>query len=62
VKASIRTGILELAFEEGGPPNGIPVLLIHGRADTPREDLKTITFLLSLEGPGLDIIESLAIG
>jgi len=32
----IRTDILELAFEEGGPPDGIPVLLPHGWPDSPR--------------------------
>jgi pimeloyl-ACP methyl ester carboxylesterase len=32
----IRTEILEIAFEEGGPPNGIPVLLLHGWPDAPR--------------------------
>jgi len=32
----IRTDILEVAFEEGGPSNGIPVLLLHGWPDAPR--------------------------
>jgi pimeloyl-ACP methyl ester carboxylesterase len=32
----IRTDILEIAFEEGGPPDGIPVLLLHGWPDSPR--------------------------
>jgi pimeloyl-ACP methyl ester carboxylesterase len=32
----IRTNILEIAFEEGGPPDGIPVLLLHGWPDSPR--------------------------
>lgn len=32
----IRTDILEIAFEEGGPPDGIPVLLLHGWPDAPR--------------------------
>lgn len=32
----IRTNILEIAFEEGGPPDGIPVLLLHGWPDAPR--------------------------
>src|SRR5260370_7593664 len=32
----IRTDILEIAFEEGGPPNGIPILLLHGWPDSPR--------------------------
>jgi pimeloyl-ACP methyl ester carboxylesterase len=26
----IRTGVLEIAFEESGPPDGVPVLLMHG--------------------------------
>jgi pimeloyl-ACP methyl ester carboxylesterase len=32
----VRTDILEIAFEEGGPPDGIPVLLLHGWPDAPR--------------------------
>jgi hypothetical protein len=32
----IRTDILEIAFEEGGPPDRIPVLLLHGWPDSPR--------------------------
>ena len=32
----IRTDILEIAFEEGGPPDGTPVLLLHGWPDAPR--------------------------
>src|SRR5258705_331652 len=32
----IRTDILKIAFEEGGPPDGIPVLLLHGWPDSPR--------------------------
>jgi len=32
----IRTDILEIAFEEGGPRDGIPVLLLHGWPDAPR--------------------------
>ena len=32
----VRTDILEIAFEEGGPPNGAPVLLLHGWPDAPR--------------------------
>ena len=32
----IRTDILEIAFEEGGPPAGRPVLLLHGWPDAPR--------------------------
>src|SRR5882672_10022353 len=33
---TIRTKILEIAFEEGGHPKGIPVLLLHGWPDAPR--------------------------
>jgi len=29
----IRTDIMEIAFEEGGPPDGTPVLLLHGWPD-----------------------------
>src|SRR5271170_7758058 len=32
----IRTDILEIAFEEGGRPDGTPVLLLHGWPDAPR--------------------------
>ena len=32
----IRTDTLEIAFEEGGPADGIPVLLLHGWPDAPR--------------------------
>jgi pimeloyl-ACP methyl ester carboxylesterase len=32
----IRTDILEIAFEQAGPPGGIPVLLLHGWPDAPR--------------------------
>ena len=32
----IQTDILEIAFEEGGPPNGTAVLLLHGWPDSPR--------------------------
>jgi pimeloyl-ACP methyl ester carboxylesterase len=30
-----RTDLLEIAFEEGGPDNGPPVLLLHGWPDAP---------------------------
>ena len=30
-----RTDLLEIAFEEGGPDNGRPVLLLHGWPDAP---------------------------
>jgi pimeloyl-ACP methyl ester carboxylesterase len=33
---SVRTNVLEIAFEEGGPPGGPPVLLVHGWPDDPR--------------------------
>jgi pimeloyl-ACP methyl ester carboxylesterase len=29
----IPTDIMEIAFEEGGPPDGTPVLLLHGWPD-----------------------------
>jgi pimeloyl-ACP methyl ester carboxylesterase len=32
----VRTDILEIAFEEGGPPDAAPVLLLHGWPDAPR--------------------------
>ncbi len=32
----VRSEILEIAFEEGGPPDGIPVLLLHGWPDDAR--------------------------
>ena len=30
---TIRTGLLDIAFESGGPPDGPPVLLLHGWPD-----------------------------
>jgi pimeloyl-ACP methyl ester carboxylesterase len=33
---TIRTELLEIAFEEGGPENGPPILLLHGWPDAPR--------------------------
>ena len=33
---SINTDILEIAFEDGGPEQGPPVLLLHGWPDAPR--------------------------
>jgi pimeloyl-ACP methyl ester carboxylesterase len=33
---TIRTDLLEIAYEEGGPQNGPPVLLLHGWPDAPR--------------------------
>jgi pimeloyl-ACP methyl ester carboxylesterase len=32
---TIRTDLLEIAFEDGGPDNGRPVLLLHGWPDAP---------------------------
>jgi pimeloyl-ACP methyl ester carboxylesterase len=32
----VRTDILEIAFEQGGPATGKPVLLLHGWPDAPR--------------------------
>ena len=32
----IRTGVLEIAYEESGPPAGFPVLLLHGFPYDPR--------------------------
>ena len=31
----IRTDVLEIAFEQGGAPDGIPILLLHGWPDAP---------------------------
>lgn len=31
--ALIRTNLLEIAFEQGGAPDGIPILLLHGWPD-----------------------------
>jgi pimeloyl-ACP methyl ester carboxylesterase len=33
--ASVRTDILEIEFEEGGPANGAPLILLHGWPDSP---------------------------
>src|SRR2546423_2327802 len=32
----IRTPLLEIAFEDNGPQDGLPVLLLHGWPDAPR--------------------------
>src|SRR2546430_7190180 len=32
----IRTDLIDIAFEQGGPANGSPVLLLHGWPDAPR--------------------------
>jgi pimeloyl-ACP methyl ester carboxylesterase len=32
----VRTGVLEIAYEESGPPDGMPVLLMHGWPYDPR--------------------------
>ena len=32
----VRTGVLEIAYEESGPPDGAPVLLMHGWPYDPR--------------------------
>ena len=63
----IRTDILEIAFEEGGPPDGIPVLLLHGWPDAPRGWKKVArhlhaegwrTIVASREATGLDGVRS----
>lgn len=41
----IRTDLLEIAYEEGGPPDGLPVLLLHGWPDVPRGWNKVSNFL-----------------
>ena len=33
---TIRTRVLEIAYEESGPPHGVPVILLHGFPDDPR--------------------------
>jgi pimeloyl-ACP methyl ester carboxylesterase len=33
---TIHTDILEIAFEDGGPEQGPPVVLLHGWPDAPR--------------------------
>jgi pimeloyl-ACP methyl ester carboxylesterase len=33
---TVRSDVLEIAFEEGGPNDGRPVLLLHGWPDAPR--------------------------
>jgi pimeloyl-ACP methyl ester carboxylesterase len=32
----VRTDLLEIAYEDGGPPGGFPVFLLHGWPDAPR--------------------------
>jgi pimeloyl-ACP methyl ester carboxylesterase len=45
----IRTDILEIAFETGGPPDGIPVLLLHGWPDGPR-GWRKVSLRLQVDG------------
>ena len=33
---TVRTPVLEIAYEETGPANGAPVILLHGFPDDPR--------------------------
>jgi pimeloyl-ACP methyl ester carboxylesterase len=33
---SVRTPTLEIAYEESGPPDGAPIVLVHGFPDDPR--------------------------
>src|SRR5476651_2437124 len=33
---AVRTKVLEIAYEESGPADGIPVILLHGFPDDPR--------------------------
>jgi pimeloyl-ACP methyl ester carboxylesterase len=33
---TVRTDLLEIAYDDGGPPDGPPVLLVHGWPDSPR--------------------------
>jgi pimeloyl-ACP methyl ester carboxylesterase len=46
---TIRTELLEIAYEEGGPENGPPVLLLHGWPDSPR-GWKAVAERLHAEG------------
>ena len=32
----VRTSLLEIAYEDGGPQDGSPVMLLHGWPDAPR--------------------------
>ena len=33
----VHTSLLEIAYEDDGPRNGSPVMLLHGWPDTPRD-------------------------
>jgi len=33
---TVRTDVLEICYETGGPADGAPVLLVHGWPDAPR--------------------------
>jgi pimeloyl-ACP methyl ester carboxylesterase len=33
---SVRTSVLEIAFEDDGPRDGAPLMLLHGWPDAPR--------------------------
>jgi len=59
-----RTDILDIAFEQAGPPDGFPILLLHGWPDAPRswnefskrlhaEGFRTIAFDHRGHGRGL---------
>lgn len=46
---SIRNEVLEIFFEEGGPPDGTPVMILHGWPDAPR-GWKLVRHRLESEG------------
>jgi hypothetical protein len=37
---TVRTERLEIAFEDGGPPDGPPVMLSHGWPDADADDTR----------------------
>jgi pimeloyl-ACP methyl ester carboxylesterase len=45
----VRTDLLEIAYEEGGPSDSPPVILLHGWPDTPR-GWKKVSEILQAEG------------
>ena len=56
----IRTGTLEIAYEESGPPDGVPVILLHGFPYDPRSfdpvvPLLVVTWRRYSPGPRPDV-------
>jgi pimeloyl-ACP methyl ester carboxylesterase len=44
----VQTPVLEIAYEDDGPPDGAPVILLHGWPDAPRGWMKVAQILQAL--------------